>query len=66
MAGFDSTGNTVANTVAKSTCSLRAEFLSGYITVHRLIRRGLLKKSKALRKVIIPASEIERFLKETL
>jgi hypothetical protein len=37
-----------------------------YITVHRLIQRGLLKNSKALRKIIIPAMEIERFLKETL
>ena len=37
-----------------------------YITVHRLIQRGLLKCSKALRKKLIPATEIERFLKETL
>lgn len=35
-------------------------------SVRRLIERGLLKNSKALRKIIIPASEIERFLKETL
>ena len=37
-----------------------------YITVHRLIRRGLLKSSTALRHKLIPASEIERFLKSTL
>jgi len=37
-----------------------------YITVHRLVKRGLLKNSKALRSIIIPAAEIERFLKESL
>ncbi len=37
-----------------------------YITVHRLIKRGLLKNSKVLRNKIIPAAEIERFLKETM
>lgn len=37
-----------------------------YITVHRLVKRGLLKNSKSLRTIIIPAVEIERFLKETL
>lgn len=35
-------------------------------SVRRLIDRGLLKNSKALRKIIIPASEIERFLRESL
>jgi DNA-directed RNA polymerase specialized sigma24 family protein len=34
-----------------------------YITVHRLLKRGLLKSSTALRHKLIPASEIERFLK---
>jgi len=37
-----------------------------YITVHRLLKRGLLKCSSALRHKLIPASEIERFLKDTL
>jgi hypothetical protein len=37
-----------------------------YVTVHRLIKRGLLKNLKALRHKIIPAMEIERFLKESL
>ena len=37
-----------------------------YITVHRLIRRGLIKSSAALRTKLIPATEIERFLKSTL
>jgi excisionase family DNA binding protein len=37
-----------------------------YITVHRLLKRGLLKSSTALRHKLIPASEIERFLKSTL
>ena len=44
-----------------------AEILGvSYMTVHRLIKRGLLKNSKALRTIIIPAAEIERFLKESL
>jgi excisionase family DNA binding protein len=44
-----------------------AEILGvSYITVHRLIKRGLLKNLKACRHKIIPAAEIERFLKETL
>lgn len=37
-----------------------------YITVHRLIQRGLLRSSKALRHKIIPRTEIERFLKQTM
>jgi excisionase family DNA binding protein len=37
-----------------------------YITVHRLIKRGLLKSSTACRTKIIPTTEIERFLKATL
>ena len=37
-----------------------------YITVHRLIKRGLLRSSNALRHKLIPGSEIERFLKSTL
>jgi len=40
-----------------------AESLSvSYVTVHRLIKRGLLKPSGALRHKLIPVSEIERFL----
>lgn len=35
-----------------------------YITVHRLLKRGLLKSSSALRTKIIPHREIERFLAE--
>jgi excisionase family DNA binding protein len=37
-----------------------------YITVHRLLRRGLLKSSSALRTKIIPHTEVERFLRVTL
>jgi hypothetical protein len=36
-----------------------------YITVHRLVQRGLLKSSTALRHKLIPLFEIERFLKAT-
>jgi excisionase family DNA binding protein len=34
-------------------------------TVRRLIRRGLFSPCKALRKVLIPRSQIEAFLKAT-
>ena len=36
-----------------------------YISVHRLIKRGLLKSSTAVRHKLISKTEIERFLKET-
>jgi excisionase family DNA binding protein len=43
-----------------------AEILGvSYITVHRLIQRGLLKSSFACRHKMISKIEIERFLKET-
>ena len=35
-------------------------------TIRRLVARGLLRRSRALRHLLIPRSEIERFLKETL
>lgn len=37
-----------------------------YITVHRLLKRGLLRSSGALRHKVIPATEIQRFLDETI
>jgi hypothetical protein len=37
-----------------------------YISCHRLLKRGLLRSSSALRIKLIPHSEIERFLKTTL
>lgn len=43
-----------------------AEILGvSYITVHRLLQRGLLRSSKALRCKIVSRKEIERFLNET-
>ena len=43
-----------------------AEMLGiSYQTVYRLVKRGLLKPSGALRNKIISRAEIERFLKET-
>ena len=36
-----------------------------YITVHRLLKRGKLRASDAIRNKVIPRSEIERFLKES-
>ena len=44
-----------------------AEILGiSYITVHRLLQRGLLRSSKALRCKIISKAEIERFLRQTV
>lgn len=37
-----------------------------YITVHRLLKRGKLRASDALRNKVIPKTEIERFLKESI
>jgi hypothetical protein len=37
-----------------------------YISVHRLLKRGLLKRSLALRRIVIPKREIERFLQDTM
>jgi len=37
-----------------------------YITVHRLLKRGQMKSSKALRHKLIPMTEIERFLKTSM
>ena len=34
-------------------------------SVHRLILRGLIRPSRALRHILIPKEEIERFLRET-
>jgi excisionase family DNA binding protein len=36
-----------------------------YITVHRLLKRGKLRASDAVRNKVIPRTEIERFLKES-
>ena len=36
-----------------------------YISVHRLLKRGLLRSSSALRTKVIPATELQRFLKAT-
>jgi excisionase family DNA binding protein len=44
-----------------------AEILGvSYMTIHRWLKRGLLRSSSALRHKLIPASEIERFLRDTL
>ena len=43
-----------------------AKYLGGvsHITVRRLIKRGLIKPSRALRHVLIPISELDRFLRQ--
>ena len=37
-----------------------------YITMFRLLKRGLIKSSSACRHKLIPHRELERFLKDTL
>lgn len=36
-----------------------------YMTVHRLLKRGKLRASDAIRNKVIPKTEIEKFLKDT-
>ena len=36
-----------------------------YITAWRLVKRGKLRSSNALRTMLIPSEEIDRFLRET-
>jgi excisionase family DNA binding protein len=36
-----------------------------YITVHRLLKRGKLRASDAIRNKVIPRTEIEKFLRES-
>lgn len=42
-----------------------AQYLGGvsHITVRRLIRRGLIKPNRALRHILIPIAELDRFLR---
>jgi hypothetical protein len=44
-----------------------ADYLGGVsiVTVRRLIRRGLIKPNLALRHVLIPVAELDRFLTGT-
>lgn len=44
-----------------------AEILGvSYITVHRLLKRGKLRASDAVRNKVIPRTEIERFLRDSI
>lgn len=48
------------------TMAETAEILGvSYITVHRLLKRGKLRASDAIRNKVIPRTEIERFLRES-
>jgi excisionase family DNA binding protein len=42
-----------------------ADYLGGVstITVHRLIKRGLIKPNRSLRHLLIPVAELDRFLR---
>jgi excisionase family DNA binding protein len=54
-------GIKLAHTVAETADILGISERS----VHRLLKRGLLRASKALRKILIPRTEIEKFLRDT-
>jgi len=58
-----------AETLPRLAYTMRetAEILGvSYITVHRLLKRGKLRASGAIRNKVIPRAEIERFLRESL
>jgi excisionase family DNA binding protein len=59
----------VSNPPPRLVYSMRqaAEILGvSYITVHRLLKRGKLRASDAIRNKMIPHAEIERFLRDSL
>ncbi len=62
-------GKTETETLPRLTYTMReAAAILGvsYITIHRLLKRGLLRSCNALRHKLIPLTEIERFLEATL
>ena len=66
LALVEKTGGPKGVTRLAFTMRETAEILGvSYFTVHRLLKRGLLRSSSALRHKIISKTEIERFLKET-
>lgn len=44
-----------------------AKYLGGLspITIRRLIQRGIIRPNRALRHILIPISELDRFLKNS-
>ncbi len=57
--------NTIKAPVGALKLKEAAEYLGvAPISVRRLIERGLIKPNRALRHVIIPISELDRFLAE--
>ena len=63
------TANSPANALPRLAYTMRetAEILGvSYITVHRLLKRGKLRASDAVRNKVIPLTEIQRFLRESI
>jgi hypothetical protein len=60
------TGDVTAPRLAYSMRETAQLLGVSYITIHRLLKRGLLRSSGALRHKVIPAAEIHRFLDSTL
>lgn len=60
---------TTAASIPRLAYSMRetAEILGvSYITVHRLLKRGKLRASDAIRNKVIPKTEIEKFLRDSI
>jgi len=61
--------NTTAAQLPRLAYTMRetAQILGvSYITVHRLLKRGKIRASDAIRNKVIPQTEIERFLRESI
>jgi hypothetical protein len=63
---LEGTGKEILPRKAYTMAETAAILGISYISVHRLLQRGLLRSSTALRHKMIPASEIDRFLASTL
>ena len=61
--------NATTNALPRLAYTMRetADILGvSYITVHRLLKRGKLRASDAIRNKVIPLTEIQRFLRESI
>lgn len=63
--GREKPGKTIPTKIAYSMAEAAQVLGVSYMTMHRLLKRGLIRSSSACRIKIIPHAEIERFLAET-
>jgi excisionase family DNA binding protein len=62
----DSSSVTTSNKLTYSLDETADALGLSYVTVRRLLKRGLIRACSVSRKRIIPKTEIQRFLRETL